>query len=74
PCKFQMDAARAFLQRKHVTLIAPMGAGKTLAFWIPLLFNNIDTIIVVTALNILGEKRTSLDLYHNIPTVKRLEK
>jgi superfamily II DNA helicase RecQ len=34
----------------------PTGSGKTLTFWIPLLFNNNDIIIIVTALNILGDK------------------
>jgi superfamily II DNA/RNA helicase len=37
PCKFQLQCAQAQLDRKDVITIAPMGAGKTLMFWIPLL-------------------------------------
>ncbi|KIJ23468.1 hypothetical protein M422DRAFT_275939 [Sphaerobolus stellatus SS14] len=53
PCKFQIEAAMAFLRGKDVTLIAP---GKTLAYWIALLFNNNDMVVIVTSLNVLGEQ------------------
>jgi superfamily II DNA helicase RecQ len=44
------------LQQKDCITISPTGSGKTLTFWMPLLFNDNGIIIVVTALNILGEK------------------
>ncbi|KAG2335653.1 P-loop containing nucleoside triphosphate hydrolase protein, partial [Suillus weaverae] len=44
------------LNSKDVITISPTGSGKTLTFWIPLLFNAGGIIIIVTPLNILGEK------------------
>ena len=41
---------------KNVFTFAPTGAGKTLTFWIPLLFNNNGIQILITPLNILGDK------------------
>ncbi|KAG1793785.1 hypothetical protein EV424DRAFT_1335765, partial [Suillus variegatus] len=41
---------------KDVVTISPTGSGKTLTFWIPLLLNVGGVIIIVTPLNILGEK------------------
>ena len=49
-----MTDAIAQLQRKEVVIISPTGSGKTLTFWLPLLFNDQGIIIVITALNILG--------------------
>ncbi|HEV7736077.1 MAG TPA: hypothetical protein VGO47_01730, partial [Chlamydiales bacterium] len=40
PCEFQSRAALAILARKPLILIGPTGAGKTLPFWIPVIFNN----------------------------------
>jgi hypothetical protein len=37
-----------------LVLVAPTGAGKTLTFWMLLLFNNNSIFVVVMALNILG--------------------
>jgi hypothetical protein len=54
PCEFQITNAIAQLQCKEVVTISPTGSGKTLTFWIPLLFNDDGIIIVITALNILG--------------------
>ncbi|KII83144.1 hypothetical protein PLICRDRAFT_80666, partial [Plicaturopsis crispa FD-325 SS-3] len=56
PCSFQLKSARAQLLRKNVFTIAPTGSGKTLTFWIPLLFNDGGIQILVTPLNILGDK------------------
>ncbi|KIL64921.1 hypothetical protein M378DRAFT_42222, partial [Amanita muscaria Koide BX008] len=41
---------------KHVFTIAPTGSGKTFTFWLPLLFNNNGVLILITALNQLGDK------------------
>ena len=54
PCEFQITDAIAQLQRKEVVTISPTGSGKTLTFWLPLLFNDNGIIIVITALNLLG--------------------
>jgi superfamily II DNA helicase RecQ len=55
PCIFQACSALAQLEQKDYITISPTGSGKTLTFWIPLLFNDDGIIIIVTALNILGE-------------------
>ena len=51
--------------QKNVFTFAPTGAGKTLLFWIPLLFNDNGIQILVTPLNILGDKnaREIADLF-----------
>ena len=36
--------------------IAPTGAGKTLTFWIPLLFNDNGIKVIITTLNLLGDE------------------
>ncbi|KII91007.1 hypothetical protein PLICRDRAFT_553037 [Plicaturopsis crispa FD-325 SS-3] len=56
PCLFQLKSSQLQLQRKNVFTIAPTGSGKTLTFWIPLLFNDNGIQILVTPLNILGDK------------------
>ena len=51
PCIFQAHVALAQLEQKDCVTISPTGSGKTLTFWIPLLFNNDGIIIIITALN-----------------------
>jgi ATP-dependent helicase YprA (DUF1998 family) len=68
-CRFQMDIAR-FLQRKRdVIAVAATGLGKTLSFWMYLLYwkthlkkpeDPNKLIIVVTPLNILGEQNEAV--------------
>jgi superfamily II DNA helicase RecQ len=59
PCIFQARAALAQLEQKDCITISPTGSGKTLTFWIPLLFNNDGINIIITALNILGDKNVA---------------
>ncbi|KAG2152654.1 uncharacterized protein EDB93DRAFT_1273410 [Suillus bovinus] len=57
PCAtWQLQSALHQLEKKNVFTISPTGSGKTFMFWIPLLFNNNGIILIVTPLNILGEK------------------
>jgi len=67
PYLIQAKDALAQLERKDVITIAPTGFGNTLTFWMPLLFNN-NGIIIVTALDILGDQNI-LELQH-IPVEK----
>ncbi|KAJ3964774.1 P-loop containing nucleoside triphosphate hydrolase protein [Lentinula raphanica] len=54
PCLWQIKAARAILNGQDILTIAPTGAGKSLAYWLPLVFVEHGTIIVVTPLKELG--------------------
>jgi superfamily II DNA helicase RecQ len=56
PCTWQLEAALTQLERRDLITLAPTGSGKTLTFWIPLLFNGDGIIIVVTPLVVLGDK------------------
>ncbi|KAG2127555.1 uncharacterized protein EDB93DRAFT_1096475 [Suillus bovinus] len=57
PCTtWQLQSALHQLEKKDVFTISPTGSGKMFMFWIPLLFNNNGIILIVTPLNILGEK------------------
>ena len=56
PCKWQVEAALTQLQQRDLILLASTGSGKTLTFWIPLLFNEGGITIVVTPLVVLGDK------------------
>ena len=55
-CIFQLRSGHLQLLGKNVFTFAPTGAGKTLTFWIPLLFNDNGIQILVTPLNLLGDK------------------
>ncbi|KAF8883921.1 hypothetical protein CPB84DRAFT_1686093, partial [Gymnopilus junonius] len=59
PCEFQARDAIAQLDRKDCITLAHTGSGKTLTFWAPLLFNDNGIIIMVTALNILGDQNAA---------------
>ena len=55
PCRWQARSTQDILHRgKDVIAIAPTGAGKTLTFWMPLLFRPNGIQLVVTPLNLLG--------------------
>ncbi|KAG1832866.1 P-loop containing nucleoside triphosphate hydrolase protein [Suillus subalutaceus] len=56
PCNFQIQSAIEQLKCRDVITVAPTGAGKTLTFWIPLLFTSNAVMIVITALNGLGDQ------------------
>ena len=57
PCYLQIKICQAILKRsKNIICMAATGFGKTLTFFMPLLFDNDGIIIIVTALNILGKQ------------------
>ncbi|KAG2065823.1 hypothetical protein BDR04DRAFT_960779, partial [Suillus decipiens] len=59
PCLWQVKTALALLKgNKDILCIAGMGMGKTLGFWIPLLFWINSIQLVVTLLNLLGKQNT----------------
>ncbi|KAJ7501820.1 P-loop containing nucleoside triphosphate hydrolase protein, partial [Mycena galericulata] len=57
PCLWQIRVVEAMLKRDgDVVCIAATGSGKTLTFWLLLLFNTAGIQLVVSPLNILGEQ------------------
>ena len=57
PCLWQIRVVEAI--RRHdrdIVSIAATGAGKTLTFWMPLLFREDGIQIVISPLNILGKQ------------------
>ncbi|KAI0725874.1 hypothetical protein C8Q72DRAFT_765196, partial [Fomitopsis betulina] len=55
PCRWQAESCRAALKGdKDIISIAPTGSGKTLTFWMLLLFREDEIQLVVTLLNLLG--------------------
>ncbi|KAI5982246.1 P-loop containing nucleoside triphosphate hydrolase protein [Pisolithus albus] len=60
PCHWQLQVARALLNGdKDIVCIAGTGMGKTLGFWIPILFHPGGIQIVVTPLNALGRQNVA---------------
>ena len=59
PCTWQLEAALTQLRQRDLLTLAPTGSGKTLTFWIPLLFNGDGVTIVITRLTVLGEKNVN---------------
>jgi hypothetical protein len=57
PCLWQAKAVKAILKHdRDVIIITGMGMGKTLTFWMPLLFYPAGHIqVVITPLNLLGK-------------------
>jgi superfamily II DNA helicase RecQ len=57
PCLWQICVVEAILRHdKDIISIAATGSGKTLTFWMPLLFNKDGIQVVITPLNILGKQ------------------
>jgi len=60
PCLWQIRVVEALLKHdKDIISIAATGSGKTLTFWMPLLFRPDGIQIIITPLNILGKKSFS---------------
>ncbi|EPQ50051.1 P-loop containing nucleoside triphosphate hydrolase protein [Gloeophyllum trabeum ATCC 11539] len=58
-CLWQLQVVQALLRGdKDVVCIAGTGSGKTLTFWMPLVFKPKGLQIIVTPLNILGDQNT----------------
>ncbi|THV04173.1 P-loop containing nucleoside triphosphate hydrolase protein [Dendrothele bispora CBS 962.96] len=56
PCTAQLLSAWHQYDQKTVFTIARTGFGKTLTFWLPLLMKEDGVLLIVTPLNILGDK------------------
>jgi superfamily II DNA helicase RecQ len=53
-CHWQISACLALLQGKDSLVIAPTGGGKTLPFWMPLLFDTNTVLVIVSPLSLLS--------------------
>ncbi|KIK81432.1 hypothetical protein PAXRUDRAFT_156138 [Paxillus rubicundulus Ve08.2h10] len=69
PCDWKLLSVQHQLKQKDVFTVSPTGLGKTLTFWIPLLFNHDGIIIIVTPLNITGEKNCNEAILHGFPAI-----
>jgi ATP-dependent DNA helicase RecQ len=57
PCLWQASVTECILKRdKDVILVSATGSGKTLTFWMPLLFRPEDIQIIISPLNLLGKQ------------------
>ncbi len=56
PCDFQYKLLEAQQSGKNIISIARTGSGKTLTYLMPLVTSTSGIIIIVTALNVLGEQ------------------
>ncbi|KIK17761.1 hypothetical protein PISMIDRAFT_34235, partial [Pisolithus microcarpus 441] len=60
PCLWQLKVAKTILKGdKDIICITGTGMGKTLTFWMPLLFRENGMQIVVTPLNLLGKQNVA---------------
>ncbi|KIL53911.1 hypothetical protein M378DRAFT_174525, partial [Amanita muscaria Koide BX008] len=69
-CAWQVHVCEEILRGdRDVISIAGTGMGKTLTFWMPLLFRPQGVQVIVTPLNILGEQNTSILTKLNIEAI-----
>jgi superfamily II DNA helicase RecQ len=69
-CIGQIKAGIFQMQKKSdVVLISGMGSGKTLTFWIPMLYEPQSITVLVTALNVLGKQMAATLLHAGITAV-----
>ena len=54
PCLWQICVVRTVLAGEDVITVAPTGSGKSLTYWIPLLYINHGITVVVNPLKLLG--------------------
>ena len=54
PCLWQIQVVWAILNGDGVITIAPTGSGKSMTYWMPLLYIKHGIIVVVTPLKLLG--------------------
>ena len=54
PCLWQIRVVRAILAGDDVITIAPTGSGKSLTYWMPILYIKHGITVVVTTLKLLG--------------------
>ena len=56
PCLWQIRVVRKILAQDDVITIAATGSGKSLTYWMPLLFIKHGVVVLVTPLKLLGKQ------------------
>ena len=56
PCLWQIRVVRKILEQDDVITIAATGSGKSLTYWMPLLFVKLGVVVLVTPLKLLGKQ------------------
>lgn len=56
PCDWQLELYRAQKNAKNIISIARTGSGKTFTYFLPLIDSTDGVVIIVTALNVLGDQ------------------
>lgn len=56
PCEFQYKLYKAQESGKNIISVARTGSGKTLTYFMPLVTSRDGIVIIVTALNVLGDQ------------------
>jgi hypothetical protein len=69
PCFFQCRLGTAQLQRCNIISIAATGSGKTLSYLITLPFSDGKIIIIVSALNVLGDQFVAETMAAGYPAI-----
>ncbi|KAF8327271.1 P-loop containing nucleoside triphosphate hydrolase protein [Cantharellus anzutake] len=58
-CGFQLRAVVAQIHRRDLLLTSGTGSGKTLIYWVPLLYNGGRILVVITPLTVLGSQQAT---------------
>ncbi|KAI0045264.1 P-loop containing nucleoside triphosphate hydrolase protein, partial [Auriscalpium vulgare] len=70
PCLWQLEVGKELIERKNdIISTAATGDGKTLTFWLPLLFNESGVLLIVTALNLLADQNVQELARYQIPAI-----
>jgi superfamily II DNA helicase RecQ len=56
PCLWQIRVVRKILEQDDVITVAATGSGKSLTYWMPLLYVKHGIVVIVTPLKLLGKQ------------------
>jgi superfamily II DNA helicase RecQ len=68
PCLWQIQVVRKILEQDDIITIAAMGSGKSLTYWMPLLFIEHGVVVLVTPLKLLGKQFVKILTHHELLT------
>ncbi|KZP09356.1 hypothetical protein FIBSPDRAFT_747763 [Athelia psychrophila] len=56
PCLWQVHVVRKVLEQDNIITVAATGSGKSLTYWMPILFIKYGIVVTVTPLKLLGNQ------------------